>query len=47
MRLSWIVHLQENLLDGVGDVQSSEGDVLERTSKAAVFSRISHRSTNI
>lgn len=44
---SWIVHEETHLLNGKGNVGSSESQVLESTSKAPIQSRIRDRRTGI
>jgi hypothetical protein len=43
MRLSWGVHMEAHLLDGVGDVGPGEGEVLERAGQAPVRRPIGDR----
>jgi hypothetical protein len=43
MGLSWGVHMQAHLLNGVGDVGPGEGQVLEGTSQAPVGRRVGDR----
>ena len=43
--LARVVHVKTHLLDGVRDVRSREGEVLESTVKAPVLCRISNGST--
>jgi hypothetical protein len=45
MRLAWVVHEETHLLNGVGEVQTSQREVLESTSEAVVLGSILHRST--
>jgi hypothetical protein len=40
MGLPWGVHMEAHLLDGVGDVGSGEGEVLERVGQALVRRRV-------
>jgi hypothetical protein len=42
MRLPRIMHMKAQLLNCIGDVRPSEGEVLKSTSKTAVCRRISH-----
>jgi len=42
MRFPRIMHMKANLLDGVGDVRPSEGQVLESTSKTPKLRGISN-----
>jgi hypothetical protein len=47
MRLSWGVHMEAHLLDGVGDVGLGEGEVLERAGQAPVRRRVGDRGPAI
>jgi hypothetical protein len=40
MAVTWIVHKETDLLNGMGEIRSGEGEVLESSSQAAVFGRI-------
>jgi hypothetical protein len=40
MRLTRVVHVEEHLLDRVGNVKSGEGEILESPSQAVVGSRV-------
>jgi hypothetical protein len=44
MRLVRVVHEETHLLNGVGEVWTSQREVLESTSEAAVLGSILHRS---
>jgi hypothetical protein len=41
--LSWIMHVEADLLDGVGDIEAGERQVLEGPGEAPEVSRISNR----
>jgi hypothetical protein len=40
--LSWIMHMEAYLLNCIGDVRSSEGEILKCTSKTPVRSGVCH-----
>jgi hypothetical protein len=44
VRLMWIMHVQADLLDGVGELGAGERQVLEDPSEAPEVSRINNRS---
>jgi hypothetical protein len=39
----WIMHVKTHLLNGVGDVRTHEGEVLESLDKTSVLSQVGHR----
>jgi hypothetical protein len=41
----WIMHMKTYLLDGIGNVRTSEGEILKSTNYTAELGRISHRNT--
>jgi hypothetical protein len=43
----WIMHVQEDLLDDIGDVRKGECQVLERPGEAPEVSRISNRRSRL
>jgi hypothetical protein len=45
MAVTWIVHKETDLLNGMGEIRSGEGEVLESSSQAAVFGRIRYAVT--
>ena len=47
VRLSGIMHVKTDLLNGIGEIRPGEGEVLQGTGEAAVGSRISHGNTQI
>jgi hypothetical protein len=44
MGLTGVMHVEAHLLDGVGDVRPSEGEVLESLDQATVGSRVADGS---
>ena len=47
VRLPGIMHVKTDLLNGIGEIRSGEGQVLQSASQTPVGSRISHRITQI
>jgi hypothetical protein len=47
MWLLWGVHMEANLLDGVGDARACEDEVLQSLDKTPIAGRISHQRADI
>jgi hypothetical protein len=47
MRFPWLMHTETHLLNGISNIRSSEGEILQSTSKTAKIRSIMNRRTNL